>query len=253
MYPHYSIPWALIWRLVQDVLFKQPRDFHQEALAGVENIRPALQVCGNKNIPSAGPCLLTVNHYTRPGFSAWWFVLAISSVVPTQVHWVTTAAWKYDDPLRATLVTPLTRWVLGRVAQVFGFTTMPPMPPQSGEAAARAKAVRKVLDYARKTERPVIGLAPEGQDSRRAVLQMPPPGAGRFLLHLSALGLKIVPVGAYEANGFFWLHFGRAYCLTAPAGLTGKERDQEAIWRVMREIAVLIPPELRGDFDREAL
>jgi hypothetical protein len=81
---------------------------------------------------------LTINHYARPGFHAWWLALALSAVVPTDVHWIMTAAWTYSDGFRARTVTPLSRWLFGRIAQVYGFTSMPPMPPDPKDVVALA-------------------------------------------------------------------------------------------------------------------
>jgi len=197
--------------------------------------------------------LLTLNHYARSGFRAWWLALAISAVVPAEIHWITTAAWTYADPLRARLVTPVTRWALQHIAETYAFTPMPPMPPDPAESAARASAVRRALTYVRNSAHPLVGLAPEGMDARvsgLATLQAPPPGAGRFILLLADLGLAITPVGAYEANGKLCLSFGPPYRLELPghASLSARQRDRLAGRIVMQHIAAQLPPALRGEF-----
>jgi hypothetical protein len=222
-------------------------------------LRPPLQVLDAEHAPAGGPGLITVNHFSRPGFQAWWIPLAVSAEVPAEVHWVMTRAWRFHNRRwsRALLV-PAFGWLLGQVARVYGFTPMPAMPPAPAEAAARADAVRALLAYARRTPRPLIGLAPEGRDSPDGRLIWPPPGAGRLMGHLARAGLSIVPTGVYEAGGGLCVHFGPAYTLDdamppAPAGgmaawaASPADRDRQVSRIVMHRIAALLPLPLRGD------
>ena len=142
----------------------------------------------------------------------------------------------------------LSKWVLHRIARVYGFTAMPPLPPRPKDVAERAASVRAALDFAKRTERPVIGLAPEGGDSADGTLAHPASGAGRFGLLLAASGLPFHPVGAYEQNGAFCLHFGPPYALTVPPGLKPEEKDRAAANIIMQNIARLLPEDLRGEF-----
>lgn len=242
----FPIPWPTLLRLAAALPGSRRRNFLQEARSCAARLRPPLQVTGEPFVPRTGPCVVTVNHYARPGFHAWWLTLAVSAVVPVPIHWVVTAAWTYPGGLRRRLLTPLSRRLFRRMAAVYGFTCMPPMPPDPAEVAARAAAVRRVLAFARQAPNPVIGLAPEGRDAPGGVLQMPPPGAGRFLLSLAGLGLAVVPVGLFERDGLV-VHFGPAYQLSVPAGLSPEERDRCASRQVMARIAALLPAELRGD------
>jgi hypothetical protein len=224
------------------------RSFRADARTFVAGLRPPLRVVGAAHVPQRGPAVLTINHYARPGFQACWLALAASATVPVDVYWGMTAAWTYPDWLRAHTLTPLTRWLFRRLAQVYGFTTMPPMPPDPRDAVARAAAVRRVLAYARATPRPVVGLAPEGGDAPGGVLATPPSGVGRFMLHLAARGLPLAPVGGYESDGAFCLHFGPSYRLRLPPGLSADERDARASQIVMQQIAALLPAQLRGAY-----
>jgi hypothetical protein len=194
---------------------------------------------------------VTVNHYARPGFRAWWIALGISALLPFEVHWVITAAWTYPDALRAHTLTPVTRWLLHRIAKTYGFTTMPPMPPDPSEAQARAEAVRCILGYVRRNPCSVIGLAPEGMDMTGGRLSMPPPGVGRFIAHLVELGSPLLPVGAFEEGDRFCLQFGPLYCLENPPIMNREEQDQLTSHAVMLRIARLLPRDLRGAFTEE--
>lgn len=255
-FPSYPFPSAVFIGLLWAALHSPPqnRSFSADARRCVAALRPSLRVDGREHIPTQGPCLLTINHYARPAsddaaiFRAWWLALGVSAVVPAEIHWIVTEAWTYPDPLRAHLVTPVTRWLFRRVARVYGFTSMPPMPPDPDDVVARAAAVRRILAYARTSTNPLIGMAPEGSDAPGGVVQMPPSGVGRFIAHLARLGLQIVPVGGFEADGAFCLRFGPAYALETPAALSAAGRDRAVSAVVMRHIAALLPAHLRGEF-----
>jgi hypothetical protein len=122
------------------------------------------------------------------------------------------------------------------------------MPPRPADVEARAAAVRAVLGHARRTREPVLGLAPEGRDPPSGVLTKPPPGLGRFALLLSKAGLVFYPVGAYEQDGAFHLRFGEPYRLSVRNDLPAEEQDQRAGQVIMRNLACLLPLDLRGEF-----
>ncbi len=245
MYPRYSLPPAPLAGLALAVVTGRSRSFRADARAAVARLRPPLVVLGPENLPKAGPGLLTVNHYYRPGFQAWWITLGLSSVVAYDVHWVTTSALRYPDPFGKLVLAPAVRWLLRRLERVYGFTTM---PPEAAQVEGRARAVRKVLAWARATPRGVLGLAPEGGDAPGGVLQWPPSGAGRFISHLAGMGLRLVPVGAYESEERFCLRVGAPYELDLAPNAPPDERDRQASWQVMRRIAALVPPPLQGEF-----
>lgn len=237
----YPFPWRLVGGLAWSSLRGEERSFCHDAVRAVARLRPPLQVTGPP-LP-AGPCVVTVNHYARPGFQAWWLALAVSAALPREVHWVVTAAWRYPDRLRGWTITPLSRWVIRRAAAVYGFTRMPPMPPLPQETQQRAGAVLQILRYARQADCPLIGLAPEGGDFAPAgrVAELPQ-GVGRLLLHLAGLGLQVLPAAVYEAGGRLCLRFGQAYSLAAPPDLGPAEGDAWARQIVRQRIEELIMP-----------
>ena len=246
--PDYSYPPGLLPCVARDVFLLRRRDFHVDAKACIENLIPSLQILGRENIPQQGPCVLTVNHYHRPGFGAHWLALAISATLPVRIHWVMTGEFTYRGKWYAPFAAPVSRIVLKRLATIYSFTTMPPMPPRPKDVAARAAAVRAVLEYVKCAHEPVIGLAPEGFDPPTAALTRPPNGMGRFGLYLSKAGLTFVPVGAYEFEGAFQLHFGPRYTLRVQNDLRTDEKDGCAARFIMKKIAELLPVHLRGEF-----
>jgi hypothetical protein len=238
----YALPRELLSQLGLALLTGRRRSFRADAICCSKRLQPPLKIYGVENIPASGPCLVTTNHYTRPGLRAWWLALAISAAVPAEIHWLITSAWTYPDRLRSHTITPVSRWVLTRLAQAYGFTHMPPMPPDPQDVLRRAEAVRRVLKMARHSERPLLGLAPEGGDfAAPGRLAEPPPGAGRFILHLCALGLEIAPVGIFEEAECLCLRFGPRYWLDARPELPAATRDRTASRQVMQRITDLIP------------
>jgi 1-acyl-sn-glycerol-3-phosphate acyltransferase len=198
-------------------------------------------ILNQENIPRSGPCLVTINHYARLGFYAWWLALSVSAAIPAPVHWVITSAWTYPNWMRSHTLTPASRWLFKRVARVYGFTSMPPMPPDPTEIQDRAAAVREVLDHARKNPDAVIGFAPEGGDfAAPGCLASPPPGVGRFVLLLCDQGFPIIPVAIMEKKDQLCLNFGLPYRLDVPPGLSPDDRDAWARSAIMSRIAALL-------------
>ena len=243
-FPKYGIPSGVVVGLAFATVLGLRRSFREDAIRCVGQLQPPIQVSGREHIPQSGPCVVTVNHYYRPGFGAQWLALAISACVPREMHWVITGELTYLGRFGS----PVSRWVLARIARTYGFTSMPPMPPRPQDLEARAQSVRKVLEYAKRHPDFVLGMAPEGVDQVDGRLSVPAPGAGRFELLLAGLGSGFVPVGAYEADGKFCLHFGPAYRLSVPSGLSNDEKDRAAAEIMMKKIAVLLPETLRGEF-----
>jgi hypothetical protein len=231
-----------------DLLGKRRRSFREDARAWLAAQRAPVVINGREWIPSCGPALLTVNHYSRRGFQAWWLPLAISASIPAEVHWIMTAAWTSPDRSLSRQREAVSRWLLSRIAGTYGFTSMPPMPPRPGEEQERFRSVRAVLAYAQSTPQPLIGLSPEGRDNPAGGLFWPPAGVGRLILHLARLGLAVIPIGVYESGAALCLNFGRPASLDIAPGLAADERDRAACEAVMRRIAALLPEQLRGAF-----
>lgn len=246
--PKYRIPAVLWMKLAAAGLLRQRRSFFQDASRAVADGRPALVLHGGANIPSETACVAVCNHYNRPGFDAWWIALGISAAlgrhraagVEKEIHWVMTAAWTFPANLwRARLITPLTYWAFTRVAHVYGFIAMPPMPPVPDQVQARAAAVLQTVRLAKKmfNRGVIIGLAPEGQDFD-AGQDAYPAGVGEFIALLVNSGLQVLPVGVYESGGALHLSFGRVFQPVIP--LEKASRDQEVSSQVRAAIQALL-------------
>jgi 1-acyl-sn-glycerol-3-phosphate acyltransferase len=244
----YPNPWILVPGLAAAMLTRRQRSFRQAALSAVRLLQPPLEVRGQEAIPTAGPFLLTINHYGRPGFMAWWLTFALSASLPVDVHWIMTGAWIFPGKWYEALVDKLTTWLFRQIAQVYGFTNMAPVVPYTNEVEGRARSVRRVLEYARRAPAPVIGLAPEGRDHPGAVLGQPPPGLGRFVARLAPLCQVILPAGIFEIDDNLCLQFGPPYRLEVPGSLSGEALDLHVSKVVMCAIAHQLPIPLRGEF-----
>ena len=249
-YPRYPLPWKVAPSVLLSAALNRKRSFRGDALRCLAGGQPEIHIAGNENIPASGPALLVFNHYSRSGFQAYWIALAVGATVSVEMHWTMTAAWTSDGSFKSKVLAEVSRRSFPRLAHVYGFTAMPPMPPRPFEAEARARAVRQALAIARQQPAPVLALAPEGQDFPGGKLGRPPAGAGRFLILLSQLGYPVYPLGVYEAGGCLCLNFGAAFNLEIPPGLSRDESDDYASQAVMRRIACLLPEKLRGEFER---
>lgn len=234
--------------LAGSIVTLRQRSFRQDALIWERFRRSPTKIYGSENIPTIGPGLITINHYFRPGFRAWWMTLAISASIPHEIHWVMTDAWTYPGKFLGLLRTRLSRLLFRRIARVYDFTSMPPMPPNPSETAERAQSVRRVLSKVKLDPSILIGLAPEGGDSSSGDLQIPPSGVGRFVLHLCQSGLTIYPVGIFEEGEQICLNFGSPYKPAISPDLSPDERDRAGSELVMSHIALLLPTLLRGAF-----
>ncbi len=247
--PKVRIPLRLAAGVAWSVLWLRPRSMRRDSGLAITGISPRLAVTGAENIPPEQACLLVCNHYSRPGFAAWWIVLAISAALaerrslPGEMHWVMTAGWTFpNSPWRKRWIQPLTRWAFARVGVVYDFIVMPPMPPAPEEVQARAAAVLRAVRLAKREAKRgvVIGLAPEGRDFDGG-LGEPPPGAGEFISLLVKAGLVALPAGVYEQNGRLWVSFGAPFMPQIPAEKALIDRE------VSRQVMAAIGAQLPGD------
>ena len=220
--PRYVVPWSVRFLGARRLLQEKPASCSED-MARLLAAAPLPRVDGVEYIPPQGPVLVTTNHYCRPNLGPWWGASLVLTTLARRRKadpaWIVTSEWYYLDWLRSLTVTPVTRWVFGRAARVWGFV---PMPPDARELARRAAAVRRALGQARTlfTMGGALGLAPEGQGED--ILVEPPRGAGRFLLRLAA-GIPILPVGLMEEGGVLLARL-RATLHVGPSARRGKAR-----------------------------
>lgn len=246
--PLYPIPWKILPGLALAVLTNRRRSFRSDSIAALSILRHTPEVRGQANIPARGPFLLVSNHFSRPGFNAWWLTFALSAALPAEVYWIMTGAWIFPGMIYEAPMRILSTWLFPHIARVYGFTTMTPIEPYSSDVRGRARSVRRILEYTRSTPSPLIGLAPEGIDHPGGVLGPTPPGSGRFIAHLAPICQVILPVGVFEEQERLCAQFGIPYRLEIPAGLPPDQLDAHISRVVMHTIASLLPAHLRGEY-----
>jgi hypothetical protein len=242
--PAFPLPVVLgvIWAIVRG----GKRSIRKDALRCTRRL--PIRVLGAEHIPQAGPGVVLLNHYYRPGFSAAWIGLAVSAVIPHELVWVMSAAWTEANTTWTRLQAAASVPLFPRLARVYNLISMPPMPPRPHETAARARAVRQILETARRDPPALLAITPEGQDPPGGVLMRLHPGAGRMLFRLAKAGCRFYPLGVYEADQQLVTSFGPGFMLSLPEGLRPDEIDRLAADRVMKAIAAQLPPELRGAY-----
>lgn len=243
-YPRF--PTGLIVEIAWSLLRHNRRSFRQDALRCTRRLK--MKVTGQEHIPTCGPGVVLVNHYSRPGFFALWIPLAVSAAVPHELVWVMTAAWTNTGTPWSRLKEVVSLQLFPRLARLYGYIAMPPMPPRPHEAPARSQAVRRLLSAARQQPPPLIAISPEGQDTPGGALMRPHPGVGRMLARLAELGNAFYPLGVYESTDSLVLDFGPPFTLCLPQGLNPDEVDRQAADLAMQAVAARLPECLRGAY-----
>jgi len=220
------------------------RDFLSDARAALDRQKERVVYSGLNRIPSRGPFLVVMNHYTQPGLSVMWAALAVSAALPAAPVWLMTAAWTNRLPGWDALRERLTKKIFRRLAEMYGFITTPPMPPVDAELQERADSVRCLMAVLRHKSDTILCLAPEGRDFSGGVLGTPPPGTGRMVLQAAKYLQRVLPVGVYAQEGTLMVNFGAPFTLADT--LPSDASDQEISARLMGSIAALLPAHLRG-------
>lgn len=244
----YPTPAAELFDLALAIVTGTRRRFKKHALGMIARLDPVPLVIGEPCIPQNGPGVITVNHYYRPGFWAPWLTAVISAVVPKDIYWTMADAFTYPDQPFGRLKRYLSHQVLIRVAHVYEFNSMPPMPPSPLEVRERARSVQRLMQAVREQPEILLGLAPEGGDQPGGVLSLPPEGFGKLALFLAERGMRFYPVGVYEESGKLVVHFGEGYYLPIDQPDDRRQADLLARTQVMTAVAACLPVRLRGIF-----
>ena len=247
----YILPKEFISKVIAAIVLNGRRSFKCDAKLALSGEHPPLIIFGKENIPQAGPCLILMNHYSRPGYIPIWSAFAISSLLPMESHWLMTYAWTSPNKFWDTFKRRLTRILFTSICRVYGFIPMPPMPPDPREIFDRAMAVRSLMALARQKLPIAIGLAPEGQDFPGAALGWPPAGTGRLLVQLFNTIERVIPVGVYEENDQQVIHFGKPISINIKEYSSNEEKDRNIANQVMCAIALLLPESMRGEFSAD--
>lgn len=240
------MPICLYPSIAMALLFGSKRDLGKDSRLLVGRMNPKPILVNTNLIPEKGPFLLTLNHYSRPGFFILWAALAISSSLPQTPLWLMTSAWTDRTGGLDRLRTAFSKALFKRLAGVYGLVTMPPMPPTAQEVAERALSIRELMGKLREKADTVLCLAPEGMDFPDGKLGKPYPGTGKMILQITKYLKRILPVGVYEEEGKLVLKFGPPYHLNIPGN--GGDLDERITHQVMGKIAEQLPDEMLGPY-----
>ena len=247
----YTLPTKFIFTVIAAIVLNGRRSFKKDAQLALSGEHPPLKILGEENIPRSGPCLILMNHYSRPGYIPIWSGFAIAANLPMQSRWLMTYAWTSSNKIWDPVKRRLTRILFTAICRVYGFIPMPSMPPDPREIADRAMAVRSLMALARHKLPIAIGMAPEGRDFPAAALGSPPPGMGRLLEQLFKSIHRAIPVGVYEENDLQVIHFGKPIALKVQEYSSNEEKDNDISAQVMGAIARLLPKNMRGEFSSD--
>lgn len=205
------------YRLVQFVLWIYIRMLGKQRIEGAENV------------PSTGGGVVVCNHTRGNDY----FPLGVGS--PRQIFFMVKGeAWSYNP-------------VLTKIINGAGC-----FPVQRG--AGDMEALQFAADIVKSGK--LLGMFPEGTRSPDSVLQSGKTGAARVALQAGAVVIPAGVIGAAEAKRNFprfWkrpvvtVRFGVPFVLE---GVDGSDRRAVVAGtkRIMREIAALLPPEMRGEW-----
>ena len=238
-YPSFSFPKKLIFKIAYSLIVNKKRSITFDSKSAISGIIPPIQIKGEENIPLKGPGLVTLNHYSRPGFSIMWAAAAISAQLPENQIWLMTNAWTKRTPGIDQLRTGITRILFKLLAAMYGLITTPPMPPAPDELTERALSIRKIIKVLRENPDTILCIAPEGQDIEFGKLGIPPTGTGKFVFEIQKQLKQIIPVGVWEENERLVLKFGEPYTIENSGIYIDIEPEISNL--VMNQIANLLP------------
>jgi len=128
------------------------------------------------------------------------------------------------------------------------------IPIKRGEADTTA--LRKAVEAL--NEGYIFGLAPEGTRNVTGQLKRAHPGAVMLALHS---GAPLVPIAHWGGENFlknfkrlkrtdFHVRIGDPICLKLDGARVTKEMRQQIVDEMMYRLAVLLPPEYRGEYEK---
>jgi len=208
------------YRLVQFVLWVYIRMLGKQVIEGAENI------------PATGGGVVVCNHTRGNDY----FNLGVGA--PRQIFFMVKGeAWNYNP-------------ILTKIVNGAGC-----FPVQRG--AGDLEALNYAADIVKSGK--LLGMFPEGTRSPDGVLQKGKTGAARVALQAGAVVIPAGVIGAAHAKQNFprfWkrptvtVRFGTPFVLE---GRDGSDRAAVVAGtkRIMREIAALLPPEIRGEWGEE--
>jgi 1-acyl-sn-glycerol-3-phosphate acyltransferase len=190
------------------------------------------KVNGRENVPPSGALIVIANHLNLADPPI------LGSVIPRKMLFMAK-----EELFRS--------WPSGYFIRTFGS-----FPVRRGgrdrKALERAQAMLQ--------EGMALAMFPEGTRSKTAQLQPAFPGSALIALRCSAPILPVGIAGTEKLSGRAWflhrpqvvVNIGHPFALPTTGSNLSKSLLQEATLMMMRNIARLLPPSYRGNYEREA-
>ncbi len=189
-----------------------------------------LRTEGTETIPRTGPVIMVSNHV------AWLDVPLVAAPVRRQVHMMAKI-----ELFRIPVLGTLMRW--------FG-----------AFAVRRGEGDRESLRVAERVlaDGELLFIFPEGHRSGTGVLGRAHPGAALIALRANVPIVPVAITGTQNGlHGFRYgpfaphvrIRYGKPFMLPATEGRRSRDALAQTTRRLMEEIAVLLPPEYRGQWD----
>lgn len=190
------------------------------------------EVTGKENVPVEGPLIVVSNHL---------HLMDPPLLILSLPRWISFMA--KEELFHSWFSASFCRW-----AQAFPVRRV-------GTLGDRKEALQQAKEMLGRGL--VLGIFPEGKRSREARLL---PGHAGSVLIAARTGVPIIPVGiagTEKLKGINWLrrpritvNIGRPFRLPQVDGRVSKAQSQLFVNLVMEQIAAVLPPEYRGDYDK---
>ena len=197
------------------------------------NILFSWKVEGRDNIPLTGPLILVANHVhlLDPFFLAFSFP-----------RWINFMA--KEELFRSPFLRPWLRWAGSLSIRREG---------KIREKQKMLKSARNALEKGL-----ILGMFPEGGRSHDGKLRKGKPGSAVIASKTNVPLLPVGIVGTDKIKGISWLwkrprivvNIGKPFKLPPTSSRMSKSQMQSLTTQLMREIAVLLPPEYQGAYEK---
>lgn len=240
-YFQWKLPADYLFRIIPALIFQLKRNFREDSIRVLKASQINIESSGVNRLPTKGPVLYLVNHFSAPGFSALWLAMSMAATVPADITWTMTDAWTFPKRRFRKLARNISRIILTRIAKTYGFITFQPISEDPTVVIEQALAIRRIIHFAKDHPQSVLSIAPEGRDTNDGTLGNPPPNAGLLINAIAKLNYKLIPVGFYASEDTCHLNFGKPISLKSYNGRNKDEIDRKVSQKVMQSIRDLLP------------
>lgn len=241
-----SLPFGVTAEIIWSLLTRQTRNLHADAVRIIQSQGSKVQFSGD-SLPKSS-FLISVNHFSQPGFSVLWIIMAIHSRLDLPTVWIMSDKWSFPNRKLRMIYEGFMAWAFKRIARMYGFIITPAQPPLPENSLKAAIAIRSLVKKYRSDPGMAIGLAPEGRDFPAGKLGTPARGTGLMINELLKIHPQILPVGFYFKEGQYFVNFGKLFEIKPKLSEDRESIDRSVTDIIMNSIAALLPNDFRGDY-----